>query len=321
MRIGTALAVIGFGLIGYLGLPATAAAAMDEAASKVCLKCHEEDLEKYNKTAHAVTADPRSPTCVSCHGASEEHASKKGRRPVDRSFKGENAVSTAEASQVCLSCHQKGIKQVLWAGSRHPEADVSCSGCHKVHVNHDKTLAKATQADVCFACHKEQRNKVNLPSRHPIAEGKMTCSDCHNPHGSSGPKLVRRDSVNDTCYTCHAEKRGPFVHQHQPATEDCGICHNPHGSAIPGMLTARAPILCNQCHTPHTAGGVGAVGGQPGVFPPPAPGQSSSAVTGTSSGINTVNIWQGRSCMNCHTQVHGSNNPSVITPAPSQLFR
>jgi len=321
MRIARALALIGFGLIGHLGLIGTAAAAMDEAASKVCLKCHEEDLEKYAKSAHAVAADARAPTCVSCHGPSQTHAAKKGRAPVDRSFKGENAVAAAEASESCMSCHQKGVKQALWAGSAHPQADVACSGCHKVHVNNDRALAKATQAEVCYACHKDQRIKANLPSRHPVPEGKMTCTDCHNPHGSAGPKLVRRDSVNDTCFTCHAEKRGPFVHQHQPVTEDCGICHNPHGSAIGGMLKARAPLLCNQCHTPHIAGGVGAVGGQRGVFPPPGPGQSGPAVNGLSSGINTVNIWQGRSCMNCHTQVHGSNNPSVSSPAPSYLFR
>ncbi len=87
------------------------------------------------------------------------------------------------------------------------------------------------------------------------------------------------------------------------------------------MLKARAPILCNQCHTPHIAGEVGALGGQPGVFPPAAVGQGSSAVTGTSSGKNTVNIWQGRSCMNCHTQVHGSNNPAASNPTPHYLFR
>jgi len=83
------------------------------------------------------------------------------------------------------------------------------------------------------------------------------------------------------------------------------------------MLTARDPILCNQCHTPHIAGGVGALGGQPGVAVPP----QTPAVPPLSSGINTVNIWQGRSCLNCHTQVHGSNNPASAAPASSKLFR
>jgi cytochrome c peroxidase len=87
------------------------------------------------------------------------------------------------------------------------------------------------------------------------------------------------------------------------------------------MLTARDPILCNQCHVPHPVGGIGALRGQPGVQPPAVPPQTRPAVTPLSSGINTVNIWQGRSCLNCHTQVHGSNNPSAGSPAPSKLFR
>ena len=149
----------------------------------------------------------------------------------------------------------------------------------------------------------------------------MSCSDCHNAHGSAGPKLAKRDSTNATCYTCHAEKRGPFVHQHEPVTEDCANCHNPHGSTVASLLKARPPMLCQQCHTPHVAGGVGAVGGQPGVFPPPVPGQVAPAVGATTGGKNVVNIWQGRSCTNCHTQVHGSNNPSATNPTPQFFFR
>ena len=67
-------------------------------------------------------------------------------------------------------------------------------------------------------------------------EGQMACSDCHNTHGSIGPALMKRDTVTETCYTCHAEKRGPFVHQHQPVTDNCANCHNPHDSTIPASL-------------------------------------------------------------------------------------
>jgi DmsE family decaheme c-type cytochrome len=226
-----------------------------------------------------------------------------------------------ERSAVCLTCHNKGAKLALWAGSQHPATDVACNSCHKVHANKDAVLSKVTQTDVCFACHKEQRAQIQRPSRHPIQEAKMSCSDCHNVHGSAGPKLAKRDNTNDTCYTCHAEKRGPFVHAHQPVTDNCASCHNPHGSTVPAMLVARPPMLCQQCHTPHVTAGVGAVGGQPGVFPPAVPPQNSSAVTAISSGKNVVNIWQARSCMNCHTQVHGSNNPSATNPTPQFKFR
>jgi DmsE family decaheme c-type cytochrome len=181
-----------------------------------------------------------------------------------------------------------------------------------LHTGHDKVRDKATQAEVCYACHKEQRTQVNKPSHHPIPEGKMTCSDCHNAHGSVGPKLMKRDSVVDTCYTCHMEKRGPFVHNHEPVSEDCSNCHNPHGTVVESMLKARPPFLCHQCHTPH------------GGFIPQLLGAQTAANTNTAtnlSGKAKTNVTQGRSCMNCHTQVHGTNNPAATNPTPQFNFR
>jgi DmsE family decaheme c-type cytochrome len=311
--------------VAWAALAGTAQAAKDAEASALCMACHEEHYQQLAKSAHAVAADARTPTCVSCHGASAKHAENPAEVKPEGRFKGKDALLGDDASAGCLTCHGKEAKRALWATSAHPAADVGCTGCHKVHVNRDPVLAKTSQPGVCYACHQGPRAQVNLAWRHPIAEGKMTCADCHAVHGSAGPKLAKRDNVNDTCYTCHAEKRGPFVHQHQPVTEDCSQCHNPHGSSVAGMLTARPPILCQQCHTPHVAGGVGALGGQPGVFPPRAPGQFQPEVTANSSGLNTVNMWQGRSCLNCHTQVHGSNNPAsglpLGNPTPQLMFR
>jgi hypothetical protein len=65
---------------------------------------------------------------------------------------------------------------------------------------------------------------------------------------------------------------------------------------------------------------VGAVAGQPGVRTI-APGQVAPLITGNTGGKNVVNMWQGRSCMNCHTQVHGTNNPSATNPSPRLLTR
>ncbi|HEY2926062.1 DmsE family decaheme c-type cytochrome [Piscinibacter sp.] len=323
MRALPALAVVFLCLGGLIG---PARAGVDADASKVCVKCHDaEDLPDMSRSEHAVAADARTPGCITCHGASPTHVNKpsgvKERPRPDRVFSKNAGTTASERNAACLACHDKDAKRALWGGSQHDSADVACTSCHKVHTNHDKVLAKATQTEVCFTCHKEQRTQVQRPSHHPIPEGRMSCSDCHNAHGSAGPKLAKRDSTNDTCYTCHAEKRGPFVHPHEPVAEDCANCHNPHGSTVANLLKARAPILCQQCHTPHVAGGVGAVGGQPGVYPPAAPGQFSPAITAVTGGKNVVTIWQGRSCTNCHTQVHGSNNPSATNPTPNFLFR
>jgi DmsE family decaheme c-type cytochrome len=320
MRIRSALVVAFFGLLGGLG---TEAAAQDTGLSAKCLVCHSADYEKMSRRPHAVVADSRNVGCIGCHGISEKHAENPGEVKPDQVFRGKNALTGEEASIVCLACHTTvTTKQLLlWAGSTHPQSGVACTNCHTIHVNKDHVFVKAEQPNVCYACHKDVRILTNRPWRHPIQEGKVTCSDCHSVHGSAGPKLVKRDSTNMTCYQCHAEKRGPYVHNHEPVQDNCAICHNPHGSNVYAMLHARDPILCNQCHTPHTAGNVGALGGQPGVFPPAVPPQTVSAITPLSGGINTANVWQGRSCLNCHTLVHGSNNPARSAPVPSNLFR
>jgi DmsE family decaheme c-type cytochrome len=345
MRPLPALAAVLF-CLGGLWSPARAAT--DVELSKACVECHDsDDLPDMSLSAHAErvkkkppmdaaaaamqgspmadATDPRTPNCITCHGASTAHLKKpegaKERPRPDRVFSKNGGTAAHERSAVCQTCHARDTKNSLWGGSQHDGADVACSGCHKVHTNRDKVMAKATQTEVCYACHKEQRTQLQRVSHHPIPEGRMSCSDCHNVHGSAGPKLALRDSTNGTCYTCHAEKRGPFVHSHEPVNEDCASCHNPHGSTVAAMLKARAPILCQQCHTPHVAGGVGAVGGQSGVLPPARPGPGVPAIGAVTGGKNVVNMWQGRSCTNCHTQVHGSNNPSVSNPTPQFLFR
>lgn len=322
MRIKSAIAIVGVCLFGLLS--SVWGAEPEPTGAAFCVTCHdEEDLPDMSRSAHGFAADKRAPDCISCHGASDTHAHKPAgaseRPKPDVRFGEKSPVAAAGRSRACQSCHDRDAKRALWAGSQHQAADVACDSCHKVHANRDKALDKSAQADLCFACHKQQRSQMNRPSHHPIPEGKMTCSDCHNVHGSAGPMLAKRDNFNDTCYTCHAEKRGPFVHPHEPVGEDCANCHNAHGSTVAGMLKARAPLLCQQCHTPHVQGDVGAIVGQRGVFGPAAPGQTAPLMTNTTGGKNVVNIWQGRSCANCHTQVHGSNNPSATNPTP-QLF-
>lgn len=284
-----------------------------------CTRCHDEtdspQVLSIGKTRHATLADARTPTCTSCHGDSEAHlanvAGQQQRPKPDRTFTKNSITPMETRNDACLSCHWKDSTRSHWMGSTHQTREVACTSCHRIHTAHDAVRDKVSQPEVCFTCHKEQRAQINRPSHHPIPEGKMACSDCHNPHGSVGPKLMKRDSVNDTCYTCHMEKRGPFVHTHEPVAEDCSNCHNPHGTVAESMLKARPPFLCHQCHTPH-GGQVAQIRGQ---------GQSSALLGATTSGKSGINYTQGRGCLNCHTQVHGTNNPSATNPTPQFNFR
>ena len=93
--------------------------------------------------------------------------------------------------------------------------------------------------------------------------------------------MLWENSVNDNCYKCHAEKRGPFLFEHAPVRENCLNCHDPHGSINEYSLKMSRPRLCYECHT---------IGhGQAGL----------------NSQFNVS-----RSCQNCHTLIHGSNSPA-----------
>jgi DmsE family decaheme c-type cytochrome len=140
------------------------------------------------------------------------------------------------------------------------------------------------EPDTCFQCHKDRRAQMFRSAHMPLREGKMVCSDCHNPHGSYTEAALRADSVNDTCYKCHAEKRGPFLFEHAPVRENCLNCHDPHGSVNEYMLKVSRPRLCAECH------GLG----------------HASFLTQGPAQIGAFS----RSCQNCHTEVHGTNSPS-----------
>lgn len=266
-----------------------------------CLKCHDEDaavpvLDIF-KTKHAVRADERTPfaqlQCESCHGPGGEHAKRIRRgetRPPIRNFGRHANAPASEQNGVCLDCHEKHDR-AAWSGSAHEREDVPCAACHRVHATRDPVLAADTQTEVCVECHKRQRGEIHKASAHPLRYGQMACTDCHAPHGSAADALLKRATLNQTCFDCHAEKRGPFLWEHAPAAEDCSLCHRPHGSNHPDLLTRRPPLLCQQCHSPlgHPSvqyTGRGLAGEQP----------SPRVLAG--------------SCTNCHSQVHGSNHPS-----------
>jgi DmsE family decaheme c-type cytochrome len=285
-----------------LQLPSALAEESGYIENSQCFACHKSQKQAFQDSVHAKAfANDATNGCQSCHGGGAEHKKVAGEEnytgPLKiQSFKKSNGTAD-DKSRMCLACHQKDARRSHWMGSTHQTRDVACTSCHQIHTSQDKVRDKRTQPEVCFTCHKDRRIEINKPSHHPIPEGKMTCSDCHNPHGSVGPKLMKRDSVTETCYTCHMEKRGPFVHNHQPVTEDCTICHNPHGTVAENLLKLRPPFLCHQCHSPHgppSTGGL-ALNGQ--IAPPVAIVK------------NNPNYAQGRGCVNCHNQIHGTNNP------------
>ena len=256
--------------------------------AETCADCHEDYAENVNHRNE----------CETCHGPGETHVELMMEDEDDTgpvvTFYGDSMPSVEIRNAVCVNCH-KGGSLMHWQSSAHDSEDIACSDCHTVH-RPGVVMERTTQAESCYRCHKKIRAQTYQASTHPIRESKVICSDCHNPHGAAGPAQLKQMSINDNCFICHAEKRGPFLWEHYPVSEDCSLCHRVHGSIHPALLTRQGPQLCQQCHA-----NIGRQGNRHVRrfldFDNPDDARRKRFVVGMN-------------CANCHSQVHGSNHPS-----------
>ncbi len=278
----------------------TEASGAEYVGADTCLSCHDNKSD-FKDDIHA-KAWPKakgidfSKSCETCHGPGSLHAAAAGDK-TNPGYATLSKLAGANANAACLKCHEKG-GQAHWAGSAHESHGVSCVSCHAVHGGHPKQLTKASVTETCFQCHKNVKAEMKRASHHPVEEGKMTCSDCHNPHGTLGKGLLAEGSLNDTCFKCHAEKRGPFLFEHRPVSEDCSVCHTPHGSNHGKLLAQKQPFLCQSCHSNSR---------HPGTMYAKNP---NTAGSNTYQKLNTRALY--RACLNCHQNIHGSNHPSGV---------
>jgi DmsE family decaheme c-type cytochrome len=261
-----------------------------------CKGCHEDYYKGFIKSVHGKKAVSGNPInregCESCHGPGVQHVEKGGGKGVGLLVFGRKGDARSKDSK-CLTCHEVSKDMPFWDLSKHKTMDVSCVDCHSIHsAGAKKGMLKAAEPDLCFTCHKRIRAQTNKQSHHPVREGKVKCSDCHNPMGTSNIKgMIKADSVNDLCYKCHAEKRGPFAFEHPPVQENCLSCHEIHGSNHSRLLVRKVPLLCQNCHS--------------------MSGHKSRPYTNLHSfeGPATArkNMFFARSCLNCHGNIHGSS--------------
>ncbi len=228
--------------------------------SAECETCHAQIVRDFATADHArlIASGTNSINagCESCHGPSSLHAQSGGDVKTPYGF-----------SSGRLQSGSFGARQGL-GRSRDTET-------------------------LCFQCHTDVRSQFSLPSHHPVAEGKITCADCHPPHkGSShkggGTSLL---SENESCLRCHAAQRGPYVFEHEAVREGCSSCHHPHGSVNDKLLTVRDANACLKCHFQSATGGRLLIGGSD----------------------HTLRAQQG-TCWTagCHEAVHGSRvSPSL----------
>lgn len=295
--------------------------------TEMCLGCHEEyGKDKYNvhnRIKQFEVAGGYQVGCESCHGPGSVHVDTGGdptkilRFPKKGSKnQNENGIMTAqEISTVCSTCHHTG-DHLNWASSAHAQTDVSCTSCHDIHHNPNKQLLTMNERELCASCHQDINAQMYFPSHHPIKEGKMKCSSCHNPHGSnnfSKGLLKTTERVNDLCLSCHTRYQGPYVFEHNPVVENCLICHDPHGTVANNLLRQQEPFLCLQCHEAHFHG----ARASNSKIEVTAPGDHPNTLKPVHKGFQKAFLTK---CTQCHTYIHGSDLPSQALTGAGKAF-
>jgi len=198
--------------------------------SKECEQCHDKIYRDFATADHARLIAPGpnalSAGCESCHGPASLHSESGGEVKPPNSFTAGRPPSTGFGARV------------------------STENARSVET-------------VCFQCHTDVRGQFNLPSHHPVPEGRLSCTECHSPHKGSiykggGTQLM---SEKDGCVRCHTAQQGPFVFIHEAMREGCTICHNAHGSVNDKLLAVRDSNLCLKCHFQQVKGGQLLIGG------------------------------------------------------------
>ena len=261
----------------------------------ICYRCHANMKEQENVAHPHQICGAAGFSCTTCH---DPHGKI---RPETR-------------TDLCLTCHNQNSPTMAWHSSSHARFGVACADCHNPHpnlhvdkfVNMQHTNIWRTprlpmavnQPFACYKCHGDIYARNAMPSHHPIKEGKMLCSDCHDAHGQTQGNL-REPTVNLVCWRCHAEKQGPFAYEHPPVTENCSICHEPHGTVANNLLHQPTTFLCLRCHSGHRTS--------------PA-GPNHTPLLGDIGNNPALQRAFYTDCTQCHAQIHGSDLPSPHLP-------
>jgi predicted CXXCH cytochrome family protein len=195
-----------------------------------CEQCHDEIFKNFKTADHArLIAKGKNGLdagCESCHGPCSLHEDSGGDVKPPYSFT---------------------------AGRPQP---ASLSGRFPVET------ARAVE-NTCYKCHMDVRGQFNLPSHHPVPEGRMSCVLCHPPHKgiAFAGGSTRLLSQEENCIQCHPAQQGPYVFEHEALREGCTTCHSPHGSVNAKLLTERDANLCLKCHFQQNKNGAILIGG------------------------------------------------------------
>lgn len=155
-----------------------------------------------------------------------------------------------KAATRCEKCHTDCVAA---AGTPHEALGIaSCTDCHTPakkqggKCQSDEATSwelAATEAKLCGKCH-----LIAGPAKKhkPLVEGR--CTSCHVVHGSTAKNLLKNESAEALCYSCHPSYLNDKVIHAPVSGGDCLACHDPHAGQADPLLSERPDTLCLKCH-------------------------------------------------------------------------
>jgi DmsE family decaheme c-type cytochrome len=270
-------------LLGFVSPPQEVSEEGEEMAGRdMCLACHEV-TNAFLGSVHG------RQECEACHGPGMAHADAGGDPDLIRT---PAALDWMMACQDCHALSQQGMG--AFEQTAHGRNQIECLSCHQVHKETGGFgLIRQRPVSLCTSCHSAAEADFRKPFHHPVLEGGMACTDCHDPHGDRETSMRRLEMEPAYgCATCHGDKKGPFVFSHPPVEAgDCQVCHTPHGGFNSKLLVrSQTHQLCLECHSLSP----GLAGSRPPAF-------------------HDIRSPRYRSCTTCHREIHGSNvHPAFV---------
>jgi predicted CXXCH cytochrome family protein len=181
-----------------------------------CLHCHASDAASALPDArNHYAGEPFAHggvTCEACHGDASAHLASGGKTRMLNI----DGLEPVRRDSVCLNCHLEGQAGVNRLGKQienfKPGDDLFDYTLFFVYRNENGSGGRATsqwEALLKSACKQRSGDK-------------LTCTTCHDPHGSPAP-VERVAFYRQKCLGCH--NAGGFAAQHHVENPDCTECH------------------------------------------------------------------------------------------------
>jgi predicted CXXCH cytochrome family protein len=237
----------------------------------LCDGCHSVDYDITTKKVSEWNVG-----CEKCHGPGSAHVE----RPVASTILNPARFDYVHATDTCIQCHSQGRppknpiegKYYDWPVGFHVGKNLADFWELEEHKLGELSFTHFPDG----TAHKNRMQGNDFVTSLMYARG-VTCSNCHDPHGTDNPGIVR-EKGNGLCLGCHgpSSQNGPHAatieqHTHHAAGStgsECIACHMPKIAETLGDVMVRShtfrfvwptqtdtmkiPNACNLCHTDKT---------------------------------------------------------------------